>query len=191
MTSPELKTGVKVKDIMSAPVITVKENDDIVKVAQLMERHEVGSVIVASETGDPVGIITERNILKRVAAKNLLPSQVKARDVMSRPLVTVDSNIDVTEAAKKMSLHEIRRLPVLEGGKLIGIVSSKDIVDVMPALIDVISEKSRAGLPSREGESLVGYCDRCQAWSDNLKDRDGAFICEDCLSDFEEEKKVH
>jgi Zn finger protein HypA/HybF involved in hydrogenase expression len=83
---------------------------------------------------------------------------------------------------------QIRRLVVLQGGKLKGIITSNDIVDITPALIDVMAEKSQIApvQKTKEAAPLSGYCDRCGSWSDELKSHDGQFLCDDCLADTEE-----
>jgi len=193
MSDSSMKPEIKIKDIMSAPVRTVKETEKVSEAAKKMDRHEIGGIIVVDKKGKPVGIITERDIVKRVVAKNLLPSKVKAASIMSKPLATIGPNKDISEAAKTMRRLKIRRLGVMEETKLVGVITSKDIVDITPALIDVIIEKSQiAGLePSRRSTVLAGHCDKCATWSENLVEHDGIFLCEDCIADTEEENKVY
>jgi CBS domain-containing protein len=188
----EASREVKVKDVMSSPVITVGESESAAAVSQLMVKHNVGSVIVVSKKKDPLGIITERDIVKRVASKNLVPAKVKASEIMSKPLKTIGLTTEITDAMKRMRASRVERLAVLDGGKLVGIVSTSDILRITPALIDLAIEKSRIGVvPERERVSLAGYCDQCGGWSENLKESNGRFLCGDCLSDLEEEAKQH
>lgn len=188
MTFKENKLDVKAKDVMTSPVITVKESENIVKVAKLMDKHKIGCVIVIDRKGNPVGIITERDIIERVIAKGLAPSKTKASKIMSKPIATVDSSTVITEVAKKMKKMNIRRLAVMESGKLVGIITSKDIAYIAPVLMDIIAEKSTvSGRILSRMRGLAGYCDRCNVWSDNLTEYEGAFLCEDCLVDLEEE----
>jgi len=193
MSDSSIKPEIKVKDIMSTSVRTVKETEKVSDAAKKMDKYEIGGVIVVNRKGKPVGMITERDIVKRVAAKNLLPSKVKAASIMSKPLATISSNKDISEAAKTMNKLKIRRLAVMEETKLVGVITSKDILDITPTLIDVIAEKSQiVGLePSRRGTVLAGHCDKCATWSENLIERDGVFLCEDCVADIEEENKVY
>jgi len=186
----EVKTAVLVKEIMTSPVVTVSENDTIELVAKLMDIHDLGSIIVTDSRGNPVGIITERDIVKRVAAKNLLPNKVKAGKVMSSPLIVIGPEADINDAAKKMSRHGIRRLVVMDHGKMVGIVSSKDIVAITPALIEIIAEKARItqGPPIPNGFVSTGYCNRCRQWSENLMEVDGSFLCEECRIESEAEE---
>jgi len=116
------------KDVMSSPVVTVREDESVVKVAQLMEKHRIGGVIVVDEKNNPLGIVTERDLATRVVAKNLQPANVKVSEVMSKPLATIDGETSIREAARRMSKLEIRRLAVMSKGELVGIITSKDII---------------------------------------------------------------
>jgi CBS domain-containing protein len=184
-TRPSQTPEVKVDDVMSSPVVTIKETDSVLTAAKLMKKHKIGCVVVVDKTGKPHGLITERDVVRRVAALDLLPSKVQAGKSMSKPVVTIEPSVNVTEAAKKMREVKVRRLIVVEGGKLNGIVTSNDIVDITPALIDVIAEKSQISpVPKvKEVEELSGYCDHCGSWADELKPHDGQFICDECLAD--------
>jgi CBS domain-containing protein len=180
----EAEPDILVRDIMSRPPITAKENETVAGVSKLMGKHDIGCVIVVDKTGNPSGIITERDIVQRVAARNVLPSEQKVVETMSKPVASIDPSATVNDAAKLMNRRKIRRLAVIDEGKLVGIVTMKDILQVTPAIIDLASEKSRAGLASpRSRSSLGGYCDECEAWSDDLVQRDGIFLCPDCSRD--------
>jgi len=182
---------VKVEDVMSSPVVTIKDTDSVLTAAKLMRKNKIGCVVVVDKSGKPRGLITERDIVRRVASLDLLPSKVQASKSMTKPPVTIAPSANVTEAAKKMRELKVRRLIIVEGGKLRGIVTSNDIVDITPALIDVIAEKSQISpvekVKKTEAEPLSGYCDRCGSWADELKTHDGQFVCEDCLSEETEE----
>jgi CBS domain-containing protein len=179
---------VKVEDVMSSPVITIKENDSVLEAAKLMKKHAIGCVVVVDKTGTPKGLITERDVVRRVSALDLLPSKVQAGKSMTKPPGIIEASAHVTDAAKKMHEMKIRRLIVLQGGKLKGIITSNDIVDITPALIDVMAEKSQIAPVQRVRESapLSGYCDRCGSWADELKSQDGQFLCDDCYSETEQ-----
>ncbi len=185
MSVHEAEPEVFVRDIMSRPPITAKENDSVMAVSKAMARHNIGCVIIVDEAGKPTGIITERDIVQRIAAKNILPSNVKVSDTMSRPVIGISPGVGVNEAAKRMNSSKVRRLAVIEDGKLVGILTMKDILEVTPALIDLISEQRRVGGlgPSRARPALSGYCDECETWSDHLIQREGVFVCQDCSKD--------
>jgi len=181
----ETEPEVLARDIMSRPPITAKDSDSAAAVALLMAKHDVGCVIIVNASGKPEGIITEKDIVQRVASKNLVPSKIKAAEVMSKPIIGIPPNTPVTEAAKQMNHGKIRRLAVVEGGKLAGILTMKDILEVTPALMDLISEKSRVSSieSPRSRNALAGYCDECETWSENLVQKEGVFVCSECAKD--------
>ncbi|MEM2117468.1 MAG: CBS domain-containing protein [Candidatus Bathyarchaeia archaeon] len=183
-----------VKDVMSSPVVTIEENAPTNKVAELIDKHGLGCIIVTSKQGKPLGIITERDLVTRVVAKNVKPELIKAKDVMTTPLITIEPDETISEAAKRMNRLNIRRLGVMYKGQLIGLVSSKDVLAVMPELIETIQERAliegenRAQEAEEESAPLSGYCDRCGGWSDNLQEFNGEFLCEDCRVEVESEE---
>jgi len=187
----DAKTGVQVKDIMSSPVQTVLEHDSVELAAKKMIANDLGSIIVTDAQGNPVGIITERDIVDRVVAENRVPRKIKAEAAMSRPVRITTPEADIKEAAESMRDHNIRRLAVMDEGRMIGIVSSKDIVEITPALLELISEKTRIThhqlMPSRRVFTSTGYCDHCRQWSDTLLEVSGNFICEECQVDLKSE----
>jgi CBS domain-containing protein len=192
MSEIGLRTKMLVKDIMSSPVVSLAENEASNKVAALMDKNDLGCVIVTNKAGDSLGIITERDLVKRVLANNLLPDSVKAKEIMTTPLVTIEPDATITEAARRMNRLNIRRLGVIYKGNLVGIISSKDILGVMPELIEIILEKSRIDDANRTEETeeapVSGYCDRCNIYSDSLKERNGLNICDECRIELEQEK---
>jgi CBS domain-containing protein len=195
MSEIGLRTRMVVKDVMSSPVVTLDEDATSNKVANLMDDNQLGCVIVTSKAGKPVGVITERDLVIRVLAKNLVPDAVKAKEIMTSPLVTIEPEATISEAARRMSRLNIRRLGVVYKSNLVGLVSSKDILGVMPELIEIIQERTRIEGEAQEEESseaeetpLSGYCDRCGVFSESLKDVNGQSLCEDCRIELEHEK---
>jgi len=187
-----IRARMLVKDVMTSPVVTIDEDDSVIKAAQLMDQHNVGCIIVTSKQGKPLGIITERDMITRVLAKNVQTGKLTAKEVMTSPLITVDPDETLSEAARRMSRLNIRRLGVMYKGNLVGIVSSKDILAVTPELIELIQERARIereamGREVPEYPPLAGYCDRCGRWSDALKEAEGNFLCEECQAELETE----
>lgn len=185
MSGIGLRTIMLVKDTMSSPVVTMDEEAPSDKVARVMDENKVGAVVVTNKDGKPLGIITEKDLVIRVLSKNLTPDSVKAKDIMTTPLMTIDPEATISEAARKMSRMDIRRIGVLYKGNLVGLLSSKDILGVMPELIEIIQERNRIESADRSEEereetSLSGYCDSCGLYSDDLKDGNGQNLCEDC-----------
>lgn len=181
-----------VKDVMSSPVITIDENETADKAAQLMDKHNVGCIVVIGKQGKPLGVITERDLVTRVLARNNQPSKLVAKEVMTSPLITVDPDETLSEAARRMSRINIRRLGVIYKGNLVGLISSKDILAITPELLEIIQEKARiergkATEAVSEAPPLAGYCDQCGGWSDSLEEVEGNFLCEDCKAELKGE----
>jgi signal-transduction protein with cAMP-binding, CBS, and nucleotidyltransferase domain len=157
-----------------------------------MQKNDFGCVIITNSTGKSIGIITERDLVIRVLAPNLKPDMVKAKEIMTTPLVTIEPDATITDAARRMNRLDVRRLGVIYKGNLVGIISSKDVLGVMPELVETILEHSRIEGEDRNEEveevPLSGYCDRCNAYSESLKERDGQNICDECRVELEQEK---
>ena len=191
MSEIGLRTRMLVKDVMTSPVVTVDEAAPSNKIAKLMDENKLGCVIITNEAKKPVGIITERDLVKRVLSKNVVPDTVKSKEIMTSPLVTIEPEATISEAARRMSRLDIRRLGVVYKGNLVGLISSRDILGVMPELIEIIQERTR--IERAEGEEnveneeapLSGYCDRCGVFSEDLKDVNGQNLCEDCRIELE------
>jgi CBS domain-containing protein len=192
MSEIGLRTKMLVKDVMSSPVVTLDEHEASNEIAFIMDKNDLGCVIVTNKAGNSIGIITERDLVKRVLARNLKPDAVKAKEIMTTPLVTIEPDATITEAARRMNRLDIRRLGVIYKGNLVGIISSKDILGVMPELIEIIQERSRIEDANRTEETeeapVSGYCDRCNVYSDSLKERNGQNICDECRIELEQEK---
>jgi signal-transduction protein with cAMP-binding, CBS, and nucleotidyltransferase domain len=188
-----LRPKMLVKDVMSSPVVTIDENAPTNRVAELMDKNDLGCIIVTSNEGKPQGIITERDLVVRVLAKNVKPDSLEARRVMSSPLIMIEPDKTINEAAKKMSKLNIRRLGVTYKGQIAGLISSKDVLAVMPELLEIMQEKAfiegenQAEEAEKEAEHLAGYCDNCGRWSEDLHEIDGELLCEDCRAEMESE----
>jgi CBS domain-containing protein len=114
----------KVKDFMTKGVLTIDSQKTVFEAAELMSLKEVGDVVI-TEAEMPRGIATERDFVRRVVAKRR-PLDTKISDIMSTPLITIEPNASLNEAARKMVNNRIRRLPVMEKHKLVGIIVVSD-----------------------------------------------------------------
>lgn len=180
-----LRTKMLVRDIMSSPVITTTEGESVEKVAKLMKAQRLGSIIVTDKEDRPIGVITERDLVTRVLSENKLPSDLKAKEVMSSPLVTIKPDETLSNVARQMSRLNMRRFGVVYKGELVGVVSSKDVLAITPELLDTIQEKVRiesGEAAPEENSPMAGHCDRCGQWSNRLREIEGEFQCEDCRS---------
>lgn len=131
-----------IRDVMAKNIKTVKPDDTVHAAVQKMNKFDIGSVIVVS-SGRPVGIITETNILRRIVEPRMDPATVWAKDIMTSPLTTIDENAAIEEAAKIMADKKINRIPVMKGDKLVGLISSTDIVKSNPTQLGILDELLR------------------------------------------------
>ena len=117
----------KVKEIMSFPAITEDGDASVAVILKHMELSRIGGVVITKE-GKPVGITVDYDIAAKVILKDRSPDEVKAKEIMSSPLITVGSDASVEEACGLMAGKGIRRLPVIEDGELVGIISIRNIL---------------------------------------------------------------
>jgi len=128
-----------VRDVMTTDVKTVRPFSTVKDVVQKMNKFGIGSIVVVEEDR-PIGIITERDILRRILEPFLDPSVIKAKDIMSTKLVTVSGDVSIEEAARLMANRKIKKLPVVENEKLVGIVTSMDVMRANPKIVSLFEE---------------------------------------------------
>jgi len=120
-----------VSELMSKKnVVSIQSDSEItaLDISKLMVKNKVGSVIVINPSKFPIGIITERDIIKKVCVTNTLPIEIKVDKLMSSPLITIMSYDSIETAAQKMTNYKIKRLPVLEQDQqIVSILSLSDI----------------------------------------------------------------
>ncbi len=117
-----------VKDVMISDLATLDVSTSIRDAAKLMDKKNVGCIIV-TKNQLPIGIITERDFVKRIAAKEK-PLTASLEEVMSTPLIEIDPNETVWEAAQLMKINNIHKLPVKKDNQVIGIVTTTDLVKI-------------------------------------------------------------
>jgi CBS domain-containing protein len=117
---------VQLSEIMTAGVITATADSSAISVARQMRDQRVGSVVIVDSAGSPVAMVTDRDLALRVFAEGLDP-EVPVGDHASRPLVCGEPTTELDEAAALMVQHRVRRLPVVDAGRLAGIVTLDDI----------------------------------------------------------------
>jgi CBS domain-containing protein len=183
---PHVTTRLLVKDIMNSPVIAASLNTTVNEIAKLMSDMRIGSIIITDDgkpDGKPLGIVTDWDIVSKAAVRDEKPSKIRASDIM-QDLITIDSEASITDAARSLRKHNVKRLGVMYKGNIVGVVSSSDVIAVMPELIDVVSEKAAMlrGELGRSPTLISGYCDECDEWSDYLAFVDGRFLCDECRS---------
>ena len=127
----------KVSDIMTRSVVTIEIGKSVREAVDMMNKKEIGCLVVTKE-GGPVGIVTERDVLKKIVVEGRDPEKTRIEELMSRPLITGSPNMTLEEAAKLLVLRRIKKLPILEKGKLVGIITLFDIVRWEPLAINIL-----------------------------------------------------
>ena len=135
----------EIKDIMSKSVVSVHPNESIEVAARTMTQYNIG-ILPVCVNGKLCGVVTDRDIVTRCLAANRQPSNTQVRQVMTQQVTTAEPNLEIGAAAHLMGRKQIRRLPVVENGKLCGMVSLGDmaiheetVIDAGDALADVSS----------------------------------------------------
>lgn len=135
----ESEVTLKVEDVMVKEVITIDENSTVKEAADIMNKFEIGCLI-AVRKGKAMGILTERDLLKRVVAEGKDANRTKVKDIMTSPLVVAEPTMDLGEAVKLMFQMKIKKLPVVDGKKLVGLVSLTDIARFQPQMISILKQ---------------------------------------------------
>jgi CBS domain-containing protein len=136
----EMASNVVVKDIMQKDVIVVNNNTVMQEVVALMNKHDKDAILVV-QSGIPTGIITVKDVLIRAVEANVPMKTVIARMVYTNPLVTINEDATLEEAAKLMKHWNIKHLPVVDKkGALVGLLDDRAIVYAMPKLMSIMQE---------------------------------------------------
>ena len=141
---------IPVFDLIKRNVVTIEPDAPVQTAALLMKQEGIGCLIVV-DSRDPVGMVTERDFLTKILAEGRPYHAIRVKDVMSSPLMTISPNTSVFTAAEKMVELGVRRFPVMDEDKILGVITETDLLQFAPDLIEV----TRAYLPP-EGEMVGG-----------------------------------
>ena len=134
-----MTTTILVKDIMSHDVKTVRSDTTAQEIAATLNKFHIDSVIVVQKD-KPIGIVTVRNVMNRLVEEYVAPRIISAKDMMSSPLQVIGLEATVQDAAKLMSQKDVKTLPVMDKGKLVGVVSFTDIAFKVPTMLSLLEE---------------------------------------------------
>jgi len=146
----------KVEDVMIESVITVDVDSSVMKAVKIMNEHEIGCLVV-TRRGKAVGIITERDLLQRVIGKSRNPSRTKVREIMTKPLIAGQPDMDLEDATRLMFQKKIKKLPVVEHGKLLGLITLTDVARFQPQMIKILKKLSHQVSAPKRMEKVVNY----------------------------------
>ena len=178
-----METRLAVRDVMTRTVVTATPEMTAAQAGKKMVEKRVGSIIIVTDD-KPVGIVTESDMVAKVIFKNVKPSSIKLEQLMSKPLITTKSSDDVHDAVLMMVQKKIRRLPVLDGDELVGIITDADVIQVsseVNQILDNLIEMIRESvLDRREVVITQGECEECEEYSDDLQQEGGRLKCPRC-----------
>ena len=126
--------SLKIENIMIKDVISAEETVPIKKAVEIMSLNEIGCLIVMKKE-KPVGIVTERDILKRVLFESKDPEKTKISEIMSKPLIVGKPQMELEQAVNLMVEQKIKKLPITQGGKLVGLITLTNILQFQPQLL--------------------------------------------------------
>jgi predicted transcriptional regulator len=125
------------------PVVKVRTSSTVADLARLLEARRVGSAVVIDEGNHIAGIVSERDVVRKVVARNVDPTETTVAEIMSTRLVTCPASASLEEAQKLMAFHGIRHLPVVEQGRIAGVISIRDVLtDQLNKFKDIVSVQS-------------------------------------------------
>ncbi len=179
-----MPTDIKVKDAMISPAVTAVQDQTIFEASKTMKKRDIGSLIVVKGNDKkPIGIVTREDIVNKVTAKDLQASKILIKDIMSTHVVSVTPDDDISVAAKEMSKYGFERLPVVNMGKLVGIISTREVAKIAPAAIEILRERLLLEEPEeaekKEAEEMMaGECELCGNYSDTLHNINDRWVCD-------------
>jgi signal-transduction protein with cAMP-binding, CBS, and nucleotidyltransferase domain len=179
----EKAKDILVEEVMSRNPRSASSNITAQAAAKLMKQEDVGSLIII-EDGAAVGMVTEKDLVQKVVAEGRSSSKVCVADIMSSPLIIIGPKESVSDAAKMMADMKLRRLPVVQDHKLVGVLTENDLLRLSPSLIELTREWSKLGTGgANPPKQLVteGYCDNCGSYTDRLVELNGELVCLDCI----------
>ncbi len=181
-----MDTGIKVGDVMAKGIITISPTDSVKAACEIMYKHDLSGLTVVDAT-EVVGMLTQGDLVSMIANEEN-PAAVKVKDIMGKKLVSIGPEADIREAAKMMVENKVKRLPVLKGDKLIGVITQADIVRISPSVYDLMFDKAKMDTATLlEGAvGVSGECEECENFSEELRNVNGSLVCSECYEVIEE-----
>jgi len=181
-----MKTGYKVYDCMTTKPISVSSDATLEKCAKAMAQNHVGALVV-KDNHQSKGLITEQDIVRKVLARGTNPLTKKVKDFMEKNLITISPSDDIYEALIKMRDSNIRHLPVVDKGKMVGLLTLKDVLKIEPSLFELLVEKFELREEKRKPVDRIiereAICQGCGAYVEDVKKVKGSLLCERCAAE--------
>lgn len=180
-----METTIRVREIMTRRVVTAGVETDVLTAANKMISEDVGSIIIVRE-GQPEGIVTERDLVKKIISKAVDPTITTVEEIMTAPLITISPDASWRDAAVQMVKYNVKKLPVIsKRGKLVGIITDTDLfsgssVEMSDILTDLIEMHRESDHFEEPREMMGGICENCGQFSDSLVTIGGELLCWSC-----------
>ena len=181
-----MKTGYKVYDCMTTKPVSVSPDSSLEQCAKVMAKNHVGALVI-KENHKSIGLVTEQDIVRKVIAKGINPLTKKVKDFMEKKLKTVSPNSDIYDALIVMRDSNIRHLPVVDNGKMVGLLTLKDVLKIEPSLFDLLVEEFELREETRKPINRViereAICQGCGAYAEDIVKVKGSLLCERCAKE--------
>ena len=181
-----MKTGYKVYDCMTTKPISVSSDITLEECAKVMDKNHVGALVI-KDNHESKGLITEQDIVRKVIANGINPINRKVKEFMETKLMTISPNDDIYDALIKMRDSNIRHLPVVDKGKMTGLLTLKDILKIEPQLFELLVEKFEIREETRKPINRIipneAICQGCGAYAEDVKKVKGLLLCERCAAE--------
>jgi|GEM_PF-105387 len=178
-----------VKEIMSKPALTVDYNKTARAAAVIMKKARRGFLVVIKKV-KPIGVLSDSDLINKIIVKKRDAAKTRVKDIMSKPLITIPSGAYVMDVVKKMKKSNIHRLPVVDKGRVVGVVSLTDIARASPEMYYLLGyrqEMKKSPMVIKE-RFTSGICDSCGNYSEHLEHVfDDRWLCEVCKDEMEDE----
>jgi diguanylate cyclase (GGDEF)-like protein len=150
----------KVQDIMMRDVLKTDHDDTVLSMAEKMNKNRLGAIVIVDSEDYPIGIVTERDILRAIITYKEKALDVRAGDIMSAPVLTVEPEEDIDSAIMQMQLNRVRRIPVTSEHKLIGIISYRDLTNALRKNYYALEQKAEELEQEANTDPLTGLYNR-------------------------------
>ena len=174
-----MKFKALVREVMNKDVITIEIEDSIKNAAMLMKKHRIGSLVVVGAKKIK-GIITAEDIVYKHVADN---KGVHVNEIMSENLIVIEPAKTIEEASDIMVRNGIKKLPVMEGNNLVGMITATDIMRIEPVLYETLLERMKISGKSLKSDLKGGPIDQCEIcgnYSDDINEVEGEWVCSAC-----------
>jgi diguanylate cyclase (GGDEF)-like protein len=132
----------KIGDVMMTEVLTAQKQDTVLSMSERMHKHRMGAIIITDENNSPIGIVSERDIIRSLITYKENAINKLAQDIMSTPVLTLEPDQDLETAFMLMALNTVRRIPITRDEKLVGIISYRDISNALRKSNYILEEKT-------------------------------------------------